>query len=150
MQTSEELLAISSIFPEALISGLKFKIELPSQAGNLVLKCTLAPPYPLLIPEFSIEYPNKRLKEYITKELVLLFEKEPVLFTWITWLRDFLDTQDAGQKSPPLSLPIEPIALDIISSKPIVEKKSTFIAHLAQLTNFNQVEPFKNHFKYII
>ncbi|KAI8089229.1 ribosomal protein S5 domain 2-type protein [Halteromyces radiatus] len=95
----------------------------------------------------------------IEQGLRALFEPgQVILFEWIQWLRDYIqdnitpsyvplptpqedntNNKNDNKNENPSSLPTDPVP-SIFSSEPLVDRKSTFVAHVAHVKTAHQVQ----------
>jgi RWD domain len=139
-----------------------------TQHGNVLLTCKLHQDYPeKRMPDFTLSLPRSVSKEFIKfereflkiveREFKAMFFGQEVLYMWVEWLKGYAEEQ-YGEFTNAI---VEAVVAEAFTAEiavadsdgfvlpdgcptihhslPFTEKKSVFVAHLAQVTSLNQV-----------
>jgi hypothetical protein len=167
-ETIEELEIIQSIYGTNAVEN---PLEIDTDYGIFTIQFRLHMEYPNVKPSFNIIFPTlfpkNRQIEWETEclsEIVTLFDGlfvsgEPIMYTLIEALREYLmelkleldssnNQQEVQFEKQPEVYRLDDHGYAIIdgtptiyhSPEPLIEKKSVFVAHVAKVTKLSQVK----------
>jgi hypothetical protein len=164
----DEVAALAAIYPQGVgveLSAAQGRVVIVVGRASLTVTATFQLPadYPesespsvSLAVGGAVDFDDARVLKQLPAELELLLEREfgsEVLYPAIEIIRQRVEelqsattpTQQPSEAHPQL-IPVPVIAtttLEIFHSQPLIEKKSTFIAHCARVTSMAEVQEFR-------
>ncbi|VDO15927.1 unnamed protein product, partial [Brugia timori] len=160
----EEIQSIESIYGDLI--HFESSSQLSVRFNDVRLTICLPKHYPTSSPPyFELSGPSltENQKEEVKNSMNEIYAKnvgQPVLYEWITYLNDYLadfdnsmkeksiDEYESSSPSTVVSPPsFQPCIPTIISGNSMVDRKSTFQAHVAQVFSKNEVTLVLNKLK---